>query len=152
MLQGKAEEWWKGTKIYLEGIGTPITWENFLMAFFDKYFPDSVKNEKEAEFIHLQQVDMTIGEYVAKFEELSKFSSELKNNPDDSKRAVRFERGLRPKIKDKVATLEIRDYSTLVKKCKIVEKSIQEMNLERTRMSLTKQKLHSGNYQRNLKP
>ena len=75
MLEGEAKHWWRGAKSLLESSGTKITWKVFLTTFFDKYFPDSVNNEKEAEFIQLKQGSMTIGQYVAKFDELFKFSS-----------------------------------------------------------------------------
>lgn len=52
-----------------------ITWEVFQTTFFDKYFPDSVKNEKEAKFMQIRQGGMFVSEYEAKFEDLSKFSS-----------------------------------------------------------------------------
>ena len=112
----------------------------FLTTFFDKYFPDSVKNEKEAEFIQLKQGGMTIGQYVAKFDELSKFSSYLKNNPDGRWKATKFEWGLRPEIREKVSTLEIKDFATLVNKCRIAEKSFLEMEFERERQNFLKRK------------
>lgn len=54
----------------------------FQTTFFDKYFLDSVKNEKEAEFIQNRQGSVSVSEYEAKFEELSKFSSYLKHTHD----------------------------------------------------------------------
>ena len=74
---------------------------------------------------------MTIGQYVAKFDELSKFSSYLKNNPDGRWKATKFEWGLRSEIREKVSTLEIKDFATLVNKCRIVEKSFLEIEFER---------------------
>ena len=46
MLEGEAEHWWKGAKTLLESNGTEITWKVFLTTFFNKYFPNNVKNEK----------------------------------------------------------------------------------------------------------
>ena len=66
----------------------------FLTTFFDKYCSDSVKNEKEVKFIQLKQGSMTIGQYVTKFDELSKFSSYLKNNPNGHWKATKFEWGV----------------------------------------------------------
>ena len=66
---------------------------------------------------------MTIGQYVAKFDELSKFSSHLKNNPDSRLKATKFEWVLRSEIREEVSTLEIKDFATLVNKCRIAEKS-----------------------------
>ena len=41
--------------------------------------------------MQLKQRSMTIGQYVAKFEELSKFSSYLKSNHDNRWKATKFE-------------------------------------------------------------
>ena len=42
---------------------------------------------------------MTVGYYVSKFEELSKFSSYLKFNPDETWKAMKFELGLNLRLK-----------------------------------------------------
>ena len=54
MLEGDAEHWWRGAKSWLESSGTKIIWEVFLTTYFDKFFPNSLKNEQEAEFIQLK--------------------------------------------------------------------------------------------------
>ena len=41
--------------------------------------------------IHLKQGSMTVGQYIAKFDELSKFFSYLKNNLDGRWKATKFE-------------------------------------------------------------
>ena len=74
---------------------------------------------------------MTIDQYVAKFEELSKFSSYLKSNHDNHWKATKFEWGLRSEIREKVFILEIKDYTTLVNKCRIAERSYVEEEFER---------------------
>ena len=76
----------------------------FLTTFSDKYFLDSIKNKKEARFIQLKQGSMTISQHVAKFDELSKFFSYLKNNSYGRWKAIKFEWGLRPEIREKVST------------------------------------------------
>ena len=40
--EGEAEHWWKTTKADLEVKGKPLTWTNFLEAFYEKYFANSV--------------------------------------------------------------------------------------------------------------
>ena len=119
MLDREAELWWRGAKSLLASSGIEITWEVFLTPFFDKYFFDSVQNEKEVEFIQLKQRSMTIGQCVSKFDELSKFSFYLKNNPDGHWKATKFEWKLKHEIREKVSTLEIKDFATLVNKCRI---------------------------------
>ena len=42
-----------------------------------KYFPDSVRQQKIGEFIHLEQGNMTVAHYEDKFIELSRFAPHL---------------------------------------------------------------------------
>jgi hypothetical protein len=53
MLQSSAFEWWDAhRKSYEQGI--QITWKLFKEAFYQKYFPESVKRIKEKEFLELK--------------------------------------------------------------------------------------------------
>ena len=52
-----------------------ITWNMFKDAFYQKYFPASVWNAKELKFMKLRQGNSSVSEYIAKFEELCKFST-----------------------------------------------------------------------------
>jgi len=49
-----------------------VTWKLFSEEFLGKYFPNDVRN-KEIEFLELKQWSMTVAEYAAKLEELSRF-------------------------------------------------------------------------------
>ena len=51
-----------------------ITWDAFKAIFYEKYFPMSVRNVKEMEFLRLYQGGMNIAEYT-KFKKLCKFST-----------------------------------------------------------------------------
>ena len=68
MLEGEAELWWRSTKRLLEARELHITWETFMEAFYDKYFPKNVKNQKEAEFLTLRQGDLSAAQFEAKYE------------------------------------------------------------------------------------
>ena len=59
------------------------TWHVFRDAFYQKYIPPSVHNAKEMEFMQLRQGNSGISEYIAKFEELCKFSTIYQQNPDE---------------------------------------------------------------------
>ena len=48
--------------------------------------------------------------------------------------------GLRPEIREKISTLGIKDFATLVNKCRIAEKSFLEMEFERERQNFFKRK------------
>lgn len=74
MLIGEAEYWWKATRQLLEAEGQEMTWELFRSKFLEKYFPLDVRHAREREFLQLKQGGMSVGEYAAKFETLSKFS------------------------------------------------------------------------------
>ncbi|GAU46910.1 hypothetical protein TSUD_299610 [Trifolium subterraneum] len=56
---------WRG-----EG-GVVITWEMFKREFFNKYFPADVKNKKVVEFKKLEQGNVSVAEYAAKFDSLT---------------------------------------------------------------------------------
>ena len=121
MLEVDAEFWWVGTKRLLEGAQTYITWEIFKMHFYEKYFPVSMSNAKELEFMILYQGTMNIIEYTTKFEEVSKFSTIYQRNPDEQWKCIKFEGGLGDDILASVGPMEICDYAMLVNKCLLVE-------------------------------
>ena len=121
MLEADAEFWWNGVKRLLEESQTEITWIVFKDAFYQKYFPPSVRNAKELEFMQLCQGSSSMSEYIAKFEELCKFSTIYQRNPDEAWKCVKFEGGLRENILAAVGPMEIRDFPTLVNKCRLVE-------------------------------
>ncbi|XP_073225498.1 uncharacterized protein [Cicer arietinum] len=117
MLQGEAENWWKGAKAY--------------MISADKYIPMSIRKQKEFEFAHLQQGDMFVADYVAKFEELARFCAQAEYAPNDRWKINQFEWGLNPEIKSNLAQLEITSYATLVHKSYIVEESLRSLKENR---------------------
>ena len=83
---------------------------------------------------------MTIGQYIAKFDELSKSSIYLKNKPDGRWKATKFEWKLRLEIRKKISILEIKDFATLVNKCRIAEKSYLEMESEKKKQNFLERK------------
>lgn len=130
-LEGEAEYWWEGAKKFLESKGEEVNWENFQTVLFNKYPPDSVRKRMEAEFLQIKQGLMTVREYKAKFDELSKFSSYLNNMHDEAWKTSHSERGLRSEIKDRVGTFELTNFSQLVNKYQIVEAHITYAKLEK---------------------
>ncbi|XP_020209621.1 uncharacterized protein LOC109794585, partial [Cajanus cajan] len=60
MLVGEAEHWWRGTYQMLAARGVTVDWECFRTVFMEKYFPESVRHAKEAEFMRLHQGGMTV--------------------------------------------------------------------------------------------
>ena len=83
MLEADAEFWWNGIKRLLEESQVEITLDIFKEAFYQKYFLVSVQNAKELEFMQLCQGNSNVSEYIAKFEELYKFSTIYQRNPNE---------------------------------------------------------------------
>nr|KYP31452.1 hypothetical protein KK1_048227 [Cajanus cajan] len=55
MLVGEAEHWWRNTYQMLTARGVTVDWECFRTVFMEKYYPESVRHAKEAEFLRLIQ-------------------------------------------------------------------------------------------------
>ncbi|GAU50676.1 hypothetical protein TSUD_187600 [Trifolium subterraneum] len=121
MLREEANQWWKNAKLRLGDRGVVITWEMFKREFFNKYFPADVKNKKVVEFMKLEQGNMSVAEYVAKFESLCAFSPHYNTPEVENDKCVKFESGLRPDIKHIIGFAEIRNFTTLVAKARICD-------------------------------
>ncbi|GAU44259.1 hypothetical protein TSUD_400050 [Trifolium subterraneum] len=121
VLREYANQWWKNAKLRLGDRGVVITWEMFKREFFDKYFPADVKNKKVVEFMKLEQGNMSVAEYAAKFESLCAFSPHYNTPEAENNKCVKFESGLRPDIKHIIGFAEIRNFTTLVAKARICD-------------------------------
>jgi len=45
-----------------------MTWVRFKNEFLRKYFPEDLRNKKEAEFLNSKQGNLSVAEYAAKYE------------------------------------------------------------------------------------
>ena len=70
-----------------------MTWDRFKDLFQNKYFTTPVRAMKMNEFIQLRQGTMTVGEYIRKFEQLSRFATHMVNT--NILKVERFLKGLR---------------------------------------------------------
>ncbi|XP_027927542.1 uncharacterized protein LOC114184433 [Vigna unguiculata] len=118
LLNEDAEYWWTGMQQQMETREESVTWANFRTRFLEKYFPDTARQDREAEFLALQQGDMLVQEYVNKFEHLARYSSQ---NMTEEWRCLKFERGLKHELKKVVTPLRERRFPILVKQAKSVE-------------------------------
>ena len=91
-----------------------------------------------------------MSEYIAKFEELYKFSIIYQHNLNEAWKCVKFEGGMREDILVIVKPMEIKDFATLVNKCRVVEEynkklKIAKSDAYRKRLALESQELeHEG--------
>ena len=124
MLGGKAKHWWRMENRLLES-HEPLVWEKYKDAFFKKYFPRSVRCQKESKFIQLRQVNMTVAEYETKFPQLSRFSFDLIST--EKCKAFRFQEGLSPFLKDKLSLHKLETYSEVVESAFLIEIRAKEL-------------------------
>ncbi|XP_070055153.1 uncharacterized protein [Nicotiana tomentosiformis] len=70
-LEGMARRWWQS---YLLGRPTgspPMTWSQFTQLFMDRYISPSKREELRYQFVQLEQGQMSVTDYEARFYELS---------------------------------------------------------------------------------
>ncbi|XP_073223476.1 uncharacterized protein [Cicer arietinum] len=144
MLTEEAEHWWDNARQHLENAGTAITWAIFNNMFLIKYFPEDIRNRKEMEFVKLEQGNMLVVEYAAKFEELSKYYALYVGEAGEKSKCIKFEMGLRPEIKKQVGMQEIRDFPTLVNKSRIYDEDsrAEKAHYRNTRTMKEKRPMH----------
>ncbi|KAL0561751.1 hypothetical protein IC582_002192 [Cucumis melo] len=77
----------------LGGDVSKITWEQFKESFYAKFFSANVKHAKQQKFINLEQDDMTVEQYDAEFDMLSRFAPDVVR--DEAARTEKFVKSLR---------------------------------------------------------
>ncbi|XP_017976556.1 PREDICTED: uncharacterized protein LOC108662033 [Theobroma cacao] len=121
LLQGNAHNWWKGVTRTHDNDPEFFNWENFRTTFYAKYFPRSNLLQLEREFLNLVKGSMTVDDYEAEFDRLSKFVTALVS--DDESRARRFENGLNAHIRRGLAPLHLISYNEVVGRAKSLDAS-----------------------------
>ncbi|KAL0534284.1 hypothetical protein IC582_028573 [Cucumis melo] len=100
MLTDRGTAWWETTERMLGGDVSQITWQQFKESFYAKFFSASLRDAKRQEFLNLEQGDMTVEQYDAEFDMLSRFAPEM--IATEAARADKFVRGLRLDIQSLV--------------------------------------------------
>ncbi|XP_028051368.1 uncharacterized protein LOC114256013 [Camellia sinensis] len=121
-LEDEARRWWMLTRTIHQG----LTWDKFLELFYDKYFPQSMRDKKVAEFETLRQGNKTVAEYEAQFAELARFAPHMVDT--DYKKAQKFEGGLRGAILDQVNMLKLPTYVDVLERAVIAEGNLAAQN------------------------
>ncbi|KAL4381065.1 hypothetical protein AHAS_Ahas04G0096200 [Arachis hypogaea] len=122
-LAGEAQPWWQAECLLLQLQNAYVSWSVFQMAFYKKYFPESARKVKEMELMQLKQGSMSVADYTSKFEELCRFSRVCQGALEAYKswKCIKYQRGLKDSIMTIVAPMEIRVFSDLVNKARVVE-------------------------------
>ncbi|XP_063941272.1 uncharacterized protein LOC135149476 [Daucus carota subsp. sativus] len=116
-LKNEATYWWESVK-NMEGT-LEITWERFKELFLEKYFPRFLQDQMELNFLELKRGNMSVVEYENKFAELARFMPTYVET--DRQKGKRFQQGLKPWIRSKLAILQLDTYAAVVEKAMIAE-------------------------------
>ena len=72
-LKADANDWWVAKKRNTVG---PITWDEFKVMFYEKYFPSSIRDKMLSKLLMHKQGNKSVSEYEAEFNRLVKFTLE----------------------------------------------------------------------------
>ena len=89
-----------------------------------KFFPSSAMYVKACEFLDLQQGDMTVLEYLARFIELARFANDYVVT--DLIKVRIFEDGLRLSIRGKIVGLLLQDMDSMVRTAMAIKGEIDD--------------------------
>ncbi|XP_058775978.1 uncharacterized protein LOC131650279 [Vicia villosa] len=62
-MKGPALRWWNTASTYFTTQEIPKDWHHFKAAFLEKYFPNSVRTQREREFQNFKQGNLSVSEY-----------------------------------------------------------------------------------------
>ncbi|XP_075521428.1 uncharacterized protein LOC142554646 [Primulina tabacum] len=127
LLTKTARTWWDATNISVNV--SALKWQEFKYLFYDKYIPRDVRSQKVKEFSELKQGNMSIQEYILKFEEGCQFAPYLASN--DIEKGEHFLRGVRAEIKRDVRMSKAASYKEIVEKARMAEQDEKEIERER---------------------
>ncbi|KAG6514075.1 hypothetical protein ZIOFF_024414 [Zingiber officinale] len=98
MLRDDARVWWEGARLTVD-LAT-LTWADFKKVFYGKYFTADNRTRLAREFLELRQGDMTVAEYVRRFERGRYFVLMIASQPVEELK--HFIEGLRAAIRHDV--------------------------------------------------
>ncbi|XP_054776952.1 uncharacterized protein LOC129285311 [Prosopis cineraria] len=121
-LKDAAKQWWESVKPI---DGSELTWEQFKKRFFAYYFLPTVRATKETEFHNLRQGNMDVEEFIAKFNELSKYSLYLKSHADEEWKCEQFLDKMRPEYSKQLTAHDINSFKVMCNKFRAVDRRSQ---------------------------
>ncbi|XP_022851336.1 uncharacterized protein LOC111373092 [Olea europaea var. sylvestris] len=116
MLKKGVMRWWDSTS-RSRARGHIWMWNEFKEQFLRKYYPTSIYNQKNREFLNLVQRSMSLTEYERKFEELSHYDP---NQVDtEEKKARCFKEGLRDDLRQALGVIQLRTYHEVLARAQL---------------------------------
>ncbi|XP_073137131.1 uncharacterized protein [Henckelia pumila] len=118
MFRDDARAWWNGAKEALNL--TTLTWNGFKDVFYGKYFTVSTRTRLAREFLEIIQGNMSIAEYVKKFERGIYFVPMISG--DLAEELKHFKEGLNASIRKDVRIIGAKYYKDVVDQAMLSEK------------------------------
>ena len=112
-LEGSVVIWWDNTKM-LWPSGEDISWEKFKEVFLKYHIPTGIMKVKQREFLALTQGNMSVGEYLNKFNNMARYSTH--DVSTEERKIDRFLGGLNHTLRCQLCMLDFPDFQTLVNK------------------------------------
>ncbi|XP_073049514.1 uncharacterized protein [Primulina eburnea] len=122
-------EWVKAVEAIYDYLQFQDIDREFKDLFYDKYFPRDVQSQKVKEFLELKQGNMSMQEYILKFEEGCQFAPYLASN--DIEKGENFLRGVRAEIKRDVQMSKAASYKEIIEKARMAEQDEKKFERER---------------------
>ncbi|XP_073030751.1 uncharacterized protein [Primulina eburnea] len=141
LLRDDASLWWEGVE---HGVNlATITWPQFKDIFYEKYFTADARGRLKREFMSLRQGDLSVADYVKKFDRGCHFVPLIARDPAEKLR--HFMDGLRPTLRNNVMMMNPVDYAAATAYAFRSEQSLSEIDFEIQR----KRQQHNNNSQPN---
>ena len=139
-FEKEVEFWWGTVK---PRTGEPaLTWEQLKTMMDAQYYPRDVKRAKGQEFLRLKQGQMTVIEYAAKFNELSRFAPN--QVATEEMKMDHFEQGLKGPIKRMIAGHVFTSFKEMYQWAVKIARVIAETEVESQQLGLAKRKFNQG--------
>ncbi|XP_058768784.1 uncharacterized protein LOC131642564 [Vicia villosa] len=130
-MKGPTLRWWNTASTYFTTQEIPKDWHHFKAAFLGKYFSNSVRTQREREFQNFKQGNLSVFEYVEKFEDMADYSRQVVYAPDELWKIDQFLMGLRADIAHSVSQREFTTYAECLRQCYVAENSLKRVQEER---------------------
>ena len=119
-LEGPANVWWDNLREIRFEEGQVIPWIEFKDDFRKAHIPASLMKIKQQEFLALTQGNLSIGEYLTKFNNLARYARDDANT--EEKKKDRFLHGMHQALKTQLSVLQFADFQAMVNIALIAEK------------------------------
>jgi hypothetical protein len=132
-LFGTAADWWETYRNTHLNTNS-ISWNEFKARFRTHYVPHGTHKLKKKEFSDLNQMSMTVNEYLNQFIQLSRYAIDDVNT--NEKKQDMFLKGLNDEIQFHLLNTDYLDFQHLVDKAVIIENKIKEMKKDSKRKTV----------------